>query len=407
MYKKFSRTKKRFTVAQSKRVRKLKLLGRHPVAIPVITFFALAVLSAVIVLLLGGSKKVIATDSLIVYVSHDGVQQIVPTHEPTVGVLLKKLNIKLNEGDVVEPSANTPINQDEFRINVYRAVPVEIVDGTHKKFTYSAATTPRSIAEQAGAKVFPEDDLTTLPTTNFLKEAAIGERVVINRATPVNLNLYGTQVVLRTHAKTVGDLLKERGIQLEKGDSVKPAAATPIVPNQQIFILRKGTKLVSVTEDVPMPVKTINDSSLSIGTSAIRQAGSPGKQIVTYQIKLVNGKEVARKAIQKVVVVQPVTQIMAVGTAQLSTTLQEWLYKLRQCESGGNYQDNTGNGYYGAYQFSLGTWESLGYSGLPSSSAPSTQDQAIIRNTLRSGGGLASQNPGCYYSTGISAFPPQ
>ena len=34
------------------------------------------------------------------------------------------------------------------------------------------------------------------------------------------------------------------------------------------------------------------------------------------------------------------------------------------------------------------------------------QDQAIIRNTNRSGAGLAGQNPGCYRSTGISAFPP-
>ena len=43
---------------------------------------------------------------------------------------------------------------------------------------------------------------------------------------------------------------------------------------------------------------------------------------------------------------------------------------LRQCESGGNYADNTGNGYYGAYQFALGTWHGLGYSGLPSAASP-------------------------------------
>ncbi len=30
---------------------------------------------------------------------------------------------------------------------------------------------------------------------------------------------------------------------------------------------------------------------------------------------------------------------------------------LRQCESGGNYSINTGNGYYGAYQFNLSTWQ--------------------------------------------------
>lgn len=407
MHKKLRQTRKRFAIARRKRVRKLKLLGRHPVAVPVMTFLVLAILTAVGVQLLGGGKKVIATNSLIVFVSHDGVQQIVPTREPTVGALLKKLNIRLNQGDVVEPSADTPINQDEFRINVYRAVPVEIVDGSSKTFTFSAATTPRSIAEQAGVTVYPEDNLQTLPTTNFLQEDAIGERVVIDRATPVDLNLYGTQVVLRTHDKTVGALLQDRGITLAKGDTVSPAPTTPITAGQQIFIIHKGTKLETATVAIPTPVKDISDSSLSIGTSAIRQAGSPGKKIVTYEDELQNGKVVGKKVIQSVVVVQPVTQIVAVGSAPLTTNLQEWLMKLRDCESGGNYSDNTGNGYYGAYQFSLGTWERLGYSGLPSNAAPNVQDQAIIRNTLASGGGLASQNPGCYYSTGISAFPPE
>lgn len=55
-----------------------------------------------------------------------------------------------------------------------------------------------------------------------------------------------------------------------------------------------------------------------------------------------------------------------------------WL-ELRQCESSDNYSDNTGNGYYGAYQFTLGSWEALGYSGLPSQAAPSVQDQAAQR----------------------------
>ena len=33
---------------------------------------------------------------------------------------------------------------------------------------------------------------------------------------------------------------------------------------------------------------------------------------------------------------------------------------VRRCESGGNYRINTGNGYYGAYQFNRGTWLSNG-----------------------------------------------
>ena len=53
--------------------------------------------------------------------------------------------------------------------------------------------------------------------------------------------------------------------------------------------------------------------------------------------------------------------------------------KLRMCESSGNYSVNTGNGYYGAYQFNLPTWKGLGYTGLPSDAPPAVQDEAAQR----------------------------
>ena len=49
---------------------------------------------------------------------------------------------------------------------------------------------------------------------------------------------------------------------------------------------------------------------------------------------------------------------------------------LRKCESGGNYAINSGNGYYGAYQFAAGTWRKLGYSGLPHEATAAIQDEA-------------------------------
>ncbi|MBI1758528.1 MAG: transglycosylase family protein [Actinobacteria bacterium] len=49
-------------------------------------------------------------------------------------------------------------------------------------------------------------------------------------------------------------------------------------------------------------------------------------------------------------------------------------HRLRVCESGENYAINSGNGYYGAYQFSLGTWRGVGGAGLPSQAAPIEQD---------------------------------
>lgn len=74
------------------------------------------------------------------------------------------------------------------------------------------------------------------------------------------------------------------------------------------------------------------------------------------------------------------------------------LQRLRQCESGGNYSINTGNGYYGAYQFSPRTWRSLGYAGLPNQAPPHVQDEAAARLKARSGWG---QWPACSRKLGL------
>jgi len=52
-----------------------------------------------------------------------------------------------------------------------------------------------------------------------------------------------------------------------------------------------------------------------------------------------------------------------------------WL-ELRECESGDNYQADTGNGFYGAYQFAWSTWTELGYSGRPDQAPYWLQDEA-------------------------------
>lgn len=53
--------------------------------------------------------------------------------------------------------------------------------------------------------------------------------------------------------------------------------------------------------------------------------------------------------------------------------LDKWA-ALRRCESGGDYAMNSGNGFYGAYQFDLQTWQSMGGTGLPSDAPPWEQD---------------------------------
>ena len=66
--------------------------------------------------------------------------------------------------------------------------------------------------------------------------------------------------------------------------------------------------------------------------------------------------------------------------------------RLRRCESGGRYDINTGNGFYGAYQFVPSTWRGLGFPGIPHQAPPNMQDEAAQKLQARSGWG---QWPAC------------
>ena len=74
---------------------------------------------------------------------------------------------------------------------------------------------------------------------------------------------------------------------------------------------------------------------------------------------------------------------VAAGTASADPSANAWL-QLRTCESSNRYDTNTGNGYYGAYQFDLGTWRSVGGTGYPNQASPAEQDyRALILYRMR------------------------
>ncbi len=70
-------------------------------------------------------------------------------------------------------------------------------------------------------------------------------------------------------------------------------------------------------------------------------------------------------------------QITTAGTAAADPHGSLWA-KLRMCESSGRYNINTGNGYYGAYQFDLPTWRSVGGQGRPDQASPREQDHRAL-----------------------------
>jgi uncharacterized protein YabE (DUF348 family) len=266
-----------------------------------------------------GGRPVQAGDSHIVYLfDSGGKQQTLDTKAQTVGELIKKLPLHLIPQDVVEPSLDTPIVEDNFRVNLYRARPVTVTDdkGT-KNVAVTAQKSARVVAQEAGLSVFPEDEATFAQGT--LKENIIGEKVVVERAIPVFLNLYGTPLTIRTHSSTVGELLKDKKVKITNGDQVQPTANTSLTPNIQIFVTRMGVQIQTVEEVVPSPTQIVPDGTLSLGASATRQQGAPGKRAVTYQVDTKNGSVATKTTIQSVVIQEPVPTIIARGTRVLVT----------------------------------------------------------------------------------------
>ena len=84
--------------------------------------------------------------------------------------------------------------------------------------------------------------------------------------------------------------------------------------------------------------------------------------------------------------------------ADAAVTMRTW-HRLAKCESGARWHINTGNGYYGGLQFSLGTWHAYGGTGLPSQHSRETQ--IAIATKLRNASGGYGAWPACAAKLGL------
>lgn len=299
-----------------KRIKKYK---NHPFIIPVVTFLVLFFVTIAAVVSFNGTT-VGAGDTRVVSVFVDGQEQTLPTRAATVKDLLERLNITLSPDDVVEPALDTQILEDDFMVNVYRARPVTIIEGTKKVTVNTTQTDLKKVAEQAGFALHPEDELAPALPSDNIASVADGAQFLVDRAPVIPVNLYGITIQLRTRAETVGEALNEKDITLQTGDVVTPSTDTKITPTTQISVTNPNKQFITVEENTPMPVESVDDPSLPLGAKVVKQVGSPGKKVVTYELKLENGREVGRTAVQIITVSEPVKQIEARGTKVVTVT---------------------------------------------------------------------------------------
>lgn len=336
----------------------------------VITVFCFGVLILGIVLAnrayAASADGVVNGDRLITL--HDGNQDRgVLSNATTLRQAFKEAGINIDPHDMVEPSLDETLVASHYDVNVYRARPVTVVDGTVRVKILSPYQTPEQIVKHAGIEL-QDEDLMSVSVNNDMVSQGAGLHLAIDRATPFTFIVYGKRITAYTQAATVAEMLEQKVVKLAGNDMLSLPKSTPITSGMTVELWREGIQTLTQDEEVPFEVEEIKDADRELGYKAIKTPGVTGKRTVSYEIEMRNGVEVSRKEIQSVATKEPTKQVEVIG-AKLPTPTNpteaqalghqmmlaygygeaEWpcLYNLWMRESG--WRTTAGNPSSGAY----------------------------------------------------------
>ena len=327
-----------------------------------------------------------------VVLSVDGTSSSVASRADTVGQLLSERGVSVGPRDQLVPSASSPL-VDGQQVSLSRARLVKAtVDGRTVQ-VWTTATTVDAALQSLGVRAFDAtvsaSRSASVPLTGLSLEVQLPDRITIKHD--------NRRTTMTTTARTVGQALTEAGVNLGRLDLVDTTRDAPLVDGTVITVTRVGVGEVRVGYAIAHDVVRRSDPSLFTGVRRVVRKGSDGRGVAVYRVVRHDGLVVRRTLLSRDVVQRPTTTVVRVGTKprpvpQVTSLADLNWAALAACESGGNPQAVNAAGYYGLYQFSLGTWVSVGGTGNPVNASPDEQTYRAQLLFQRSG---ASPWPVC------------
>ncbi|AXJ10389.1 resuscitation-promoting factor [Arthrobacter sp. PM3] len=325
----------------------------------------------------------------------DGRVSSVQTFGGTVGQVVKSAKVELQPADRVSPSVDTNV-QDGSVINVNLAKAVKVsLDGAERTINTTSPTVEGLVTELGVASA----SQVSVPKDAQL--AVSGSFVEITTPKTVSIVADGKAAKTTTTEATVAKVLEDAGVSLGASDRVSQPGNAPVVNDMVIKVSRVDvSKTATTTEPVAYDTLTTESADMFKGEKTVTQAGVAGSTTKSFKLVLVDGREASRTLVSETVNAQPVTEKVTVGTkekpkpantgAAAPAMMNQGMWdKIAQCESGGNWSINTGNGYYGGLQFDIRTW--LGSGGgayAPNASLATKAQQIDIANRVYAQRGL-------------------
>lgn len=371
----------------------------------------------------GGAVVLVAVGALAaasydkaVTLSLDGSTQSVHVFASTVGDLLTKENVAVGAHDLVSPAADQGLSDGDTVVVRYGRKLTVTVDGTTTDY-YTTATSVDAALAELGIRA----DQAKLSVSRSEPLGRAGLAMSITTPKAVTVAVDGGTTPLSTLGATVADALQQAEVKVRQLDRVTPAPETALAAGMTITVTRVEQKTSTETQPVGFQVVDKDDATLAKGTTKTTTKGVAGQTTLTYTETWVDGKLESRTQTGAQVSTAPVDQVVAVGTkvaaapapvkaatpapappapaappaagnasgAGLNLANAAMWDRIAQCESGGNWHINTGNGYSGGLQFAPSTWSSNGGGDFAARADLASREQQItVANRLYAKAGL-------------------
>lgn len=188
-----------------------------------------------------------------------------------------------------------------------------VVDGRATRVTTQARDVA-GLLQHAGITL-SAGDIVTPPQASDVND---GLTVVVRHAIPVTLRMGGTDTPLKVVGTTVADALVAAGVDPDANPAVTPALTTPLERGMRIDVPDAFVRVTQENVAIPAPAEVYPDASLPKGTRRLIVQGADGLILRVYRTIVNRGAESTPTLAAETRVSDPVKQIVAVGTGNIS-----------------------------------------------------------------------------------------
>ena len=184
-----------------------------------------------------------------------------------------------------------------------------ITDGDAVKVHTSRSSDPAKVLKEAGVALSAEDIYTT--------ESVDGvSEIKVQRLQTVTVYCGDQVIETTTYGERLDALFVRLGIVIDSSVVVSLPLDRETSHGMVVRVDRIGESTESYTTEIPFETHYCQDPTLPLGEEKILVAGKNGQMLCTANVSYMNGQESSRNVFQQTVTVEPVAQLVAVGTGE-------------------------------------------------------------------------------------------